>query len=49
MEKYQDGFFTLAVKDAGPAVNHAERIIGYAVVVKKISFYTMSAEGTEAM
>lgn len=49
LEKYRDGFFTFVVKDVDSTNNHAERIIRYAVIMRKISFHTMSDKGSETM
>ena len=42
-------FFTFVVKDVDSTNNHAERIIRYAVIMRKISFHTMSDHGSETM
>jgi len=49
LKKYRDGFFTFVVKDVDSTNNHAERMIRYAVIMRKISFHTMSAKGSETM
>lgn len=49
LKKYRDGFFTFVVKDVDSTNNHAERIIRYAVIMRKISFHTMSDKGSETM
>lgn len=49
LQKYRDGFFTFVVKDVDATNNHAERIIRFAVIMRKISFHTMSDKGSETM
>ena len=49
LKKYRDGFFTFVVKDVDATNNHAERIIRYAVIMRKTSFHTMSEKGSETM
>jgi transposase len=49
LRTYRDGFFTFVVKDVDSTNNHAERIIRYAVIMRKISFHTMSDQGSETM
>jgi hypothetical protein len=47
--KYRDGFFTFVVKNVGATNNYSERIIRYAVIMRKTSFHTMSDAGSETM
>lgn len=49
LRTYREGFFTFVVKDVDSTNNHAERIIRYAVIMRKISFHTMSDHGSETM
>jgi hypothetical protein len=50
LKKYRDGFFTfISIKGVDATNNHAERIIRYAVIMRKISFHTMSVAGSETM
>jgi hypothetical protein len=50
LKKYRDGFFTfISIKGVDATNNHAERIIRYAVIMRKISFHTMSDAGSETM
>jgi len=49
LKTYRDGFFTFVVKDIDATNNHSERIIRYAVIMRKISFHTMSDKGSETM
>jgi hypothetical protein len=49
LKKYRDGFFTFVVNDVDATNNYAERIIRFAVILRKISFHTMSAKGSETM
>lgn len=49
LKKYRDGFFTFVIKDVDSTNNHSERMIRYAVIMRKISFHTMSDKGSETM
>jgi len=50
LKKYRDGFFTfVSITGVDATNNYAERIIRYAVIMRKISFHTMSNEGSETM
>jgi len=50
LKTYRDGFFTfVAEKGVSATNNHAERIIRTAVLMRKVSFHTMSAKGSETM
>lgn len=49
LKNYRDGFFTFVIKDVDATNNHAERIIRFAVIMRKISFHTMSDKGSETM
>jgi hypothetical protein len=49
LKKYRDGFFTFVIKNVDATNNHAERIIRFAVIMRKISFHTMSDKGSETM
>ena len=49
LKKYRDGFFTFVVNDVDPTNNYAERIIRFAVILRKISFHTISDKGSETM
>ena len=49
LKKYRDGFFTFVIKNVDATNNHAERIIRFAVILRKISFHTMSDKGSETM
>lgn len=50
LKTYRDGFFTFVSHEGVDATNnYAERIIRYAVIMRKISFHTMSKKGSETM
>jgi transposase len=49
LRKYRDGFFTFVVRNVDATNNHSERIIRYAVIMRKTSFHTMSDAGSETM
>jgi len=49
LKTYRDGFFTFVTNDVDATNNHAERIIRFAVIMRKISFHTMSDKGSETM
>lgn len=50
LKTYRDGFFTFVSIDGVDATNnYAERIIRYAVIMRKISFHTMSEKGFDTM
>jgi len=49
LKTYRDGFFTFVIKDVDATNNYAERTIRFAVIMRKISFHTMSDKGSETM
>ncbi len=49
LKKYREGFFTFVVNDVDATNNYAERMIRFAVILRKISFHTMSDKGSETM
>ena len=49
MEKDKDKLFTfLRIKGVGPTNNHAERLLRFLVIMRKICFGTRSAAGSES-
>ena len=50
LRKFRNGFFTFVIVNGVDATNNfAERIIRAAVIMRKISFHTMSNKGSETM
>jgi transposase len=49
LKKYRDGFFTFVVHDVDATNNYSERMIRYAVIMRKVSLHTMSGKGSDTM
>lgn len=50
MDKFRDGFFTFVLLEkVDPTNNHAERVIRFVVLLRKIQHHTMSKKGSETM
>lgn len=50
MDKFRDGFFTFVLlENVDPTNNHAERVIRFVVLLRKIQHHTMSEKGSKTM
>lgn len=46
---YRNGMFTFVVEDVGATNNFSERMIRFAVIIRKVCFHTMSGRGSETL
>ncbi len=46
---YRDGMFTFVVENVGATNNFSERMIRFAVIIRKVCFHTMSDRGSQTL
>jgi len=49
LKTYRDGMFTFVVEDVGATNNFSERMLRFAVIIRKVCFHTMSDKGSETL
>jgi transposase len=49
LKTYREGLFTFIVESVDPTNNFSERMIRFAVILRKVRFHTMSAKGSHTL
>ena len=49
LKAYRDGMFTFVVEDVEATNNFSERMLRFAVIIRKVCFLTMSDKGSETL
>ena len=49
LKTYRDGMFTFVVEDVEATNNFSERMLRFAVIIRKVCFHTMSEKGSETL